>query len=256
MLTPPSVRQRPQSRAHTLLVGADGYLTVWPAQHVASAVHRHHLVQVTIALVDEFPILLDGSTWTSHRALALPSNYPHAIGAHSTPLLNVFFDPLRMASRLDAPASVPPELAREAQALAHESDSYARGVLLGRVAAWLDCAGRAAGPLDPRVRATADALGRDASPDVRVDDVAAREGLSASRLGHLFSEAMGMTLPAFRVWSRLRHVIDASANGSPLLDAALAAGFSDQAHFCRAFKSAFGVAPSFVLGNTTVVARI
>jgi AraC-like DNA-binding protein len=67
--------------------------------------------------------------------------------------------------------------------------------------------------------------------------------LSASRLQHLFSEQAGMPWRAWLLWARLLAATNRVTTGQSHTDAAIAAGFSDSAHYSRSFKAMLGLAP-------------
>lgn len=75
-------------------------------------------------------------------------------------------------------------------------------------------------------------------------EVAARVGVSTSRLTHLFTEQVGIPLRRYVLWLRLRIAITRVYAGDDLTDAAHAAGFADSAHLSRTCRDMFGLAPS------------
>ncbi|NUU23751.1 MAG: helix-turn-helix transcriptional regulator, partial [Streptomycetaceae bacterium] len=85
---------------------------------------------------------------------------------------------------------------------------------------------------------------------VRITELAAHAGVSASRLGHLFAAQLGLPFPAWVRWARLRAAMDAARGGANLTEAAHAAGFADSSHLTRTFRAMFGVTPSQALGGT------
>jgi AraC-like DNA-binding protein len=74
--------------------------------------------------------------------------------------------------------------------------------------------------------------------------------LSPTRLVHLFKEQTGVPIRRFRQWHRMKAVAALVAAGENLTDAALNAGFSDSAHFSRAFRNMFGMKPSFFFNRS------
>ncbi|PJZ43568.1 AraC family transcriptional regulator [Leptospira kmetyi] len=84
---------------------------------------------------------------------------------------------------------------------------------------------------------------------VNVDELADEIGMSASWLQHEFKNAIGLPLRAFRKWYRMKSAVIAHKQGPSLADAALSAGFYDQAHFTNAFREIFGISPSSVFGK-------
>jgi AraC-like DNA-binding protein len=103
---------------------------------------------------------------------------------------------------------------------------------------------RARRSLDARIALAVTALQSDAPDEFSVPAAAAIAGLSPSRFQHLFTQEVGVPFRRYRGWHRLRVAIREAAQGASLTAAAHAAGFADQAHFSRAFRSAFGAPPS------------
>ena len=62
--------------------------------------------------------------------------------------------------------------------------------------------------------------------------------LSSSRFSHWFSEQAGLPFRSYKKWLKLLLAFELTQRRS-LTDAAMTAGFSDQAHFCRAAMEAF-----------------
>ncbi|WP_418287674.1 helix-turn-helix domain-containing protein [Mycobacterium adipatum] len=75
-------------------------------------------------------------------------------------------------------------------------------------------------------------------------ELAARVGISASRLTHLFTEQVGIPLRRYVLWTRLRIAITRVQAGDDLTGAAHGAGFADSAHLTRTTREMFGLAPS------------
>jgi AraC-like DNA-binding protein len=98
--------------------------------------------------------------------------------------------------------------------------------------------------LDPRLVRALDAL---ADLSIPLSSVAADVGLSPQRLRALARRQLGMPLTRWRVWSRLRRGAEALQQGQSLADAAIGAGFADQAHFTRQMREMMGLTPAAVL---------
>lgn len=79
--------------------------------------------------------------------------------------------------------------------------------------------------------------------DINLAWAQSRVHLSASRLQHLFREQAGMPWRAWLLWARLLAAVKLVSSGQSHTHAAIAAGFSDSAHFSRSFKAMFGLAP-------------
>lgn len=97
-------------------------------------------------------------------------------------------------------------------------------------------------PVDARLAAALAFLA--ASPAARpIGDAAAEAGLSTARLRALARAQLGVPLATWLAWRRLARAGQAMAAGAAPAEAALAGGFSDQAHFTRATRKVFGVTP-------------
>lgn len=68
-------------------------------------------------------------------------------------------------------------------------------------------------------------------------------GLTPSHLVRVFSRHYGMTPHAYLLNQRIRQARTLLAQGRPLVEVALATGFSDQAHFQRQFKRLVAATP-------------
>ena len=103
---------------------------------------------------------------------------------------------------------------------------------------------RGSDELDPRL---VNALNTLADSDIALPDLATHVGLSPQRLRALARQQLGMPLARWRVWTRLRRVAEALQRGQSLADAAIEAGFADQAHLTRQMREMMGLTPAALL---------
>jgi AraC-like DNA-binding protein len=96
---------------------------------------------------------------------------------------------------------------------------------------------------DARVAAMQARLADDLPEAVTLSELAAAVGLSPFHAARLFSASAGMPPHAWRNQLRLSRALGMLRNGSSVTEAAVATGFTDQSHFTRHFKRAYGVAP-------------
>ncbi|BAN77795.1 helix-turn-helix domain-containing protein [Adlercreutzia equolifaciens] len=73
----------------------------------------------------------------------------------------------------------------------------------------------------------------------------AAAGLDKYRALRSFTAAFGLTPMRYLTSLRVESAREALASGASCAEAALAAGFSDQAHLTRAFKERLGMTPGF-----------
>lgn len=80
--------------------------------------------------------------------------------------------------------------------------------------------------------------------NLSVDELAESVNLSTPRLVQLFKRQTGIPIRRYRLWHRLYVSANLVGQGENFTDAALAAGFTDSSHYCRTFRSMFGMTPS------------
>jgi AraC-like DNA-binding protein len=104
-------------------------------------------------------------------------------------------------------------------------------------------AARAPRRLDPVALARARAFLDDRRAIVRSAELEAVTGMTRYELARQFRASFGTSPYRYSVMRRLDFARSRLPGGMPLAELALAAGFADQAHFTRMFRSAFGVTP-------------
>ncbi|XVV00308.1 helix-turn-helix domain-containing protein [Actinosynnema sp. CA-248983] len=201
----------------------DGY-AVYRGPTADSGFHRHAAFQVAIGRVS----MVDAAG-VEHQGVALvvPPMVEHRIRA--TPdLLTFFVEPHcafadRLRERCGAGITGVPEL----RGLREE-----------------DIPVRASTRLDPRLIAALDIVKERGVP---MNELAALVGLSPQRLRALARAQVGMPLPRWRVWVGLRRAAEALGAGQSPAEAAVTAGFADQAHLTRRMREMLGLTPAAVL---------
>jgi len=84
----------------------------------------------------------------------------------------------------------------------------------------------------------------DPSEAVTLSGLAAEAGLSRFQFLRGFARDTGLPPHAYLIQRRISLACRLIAQGKPLVDAAMGAGFADQSHMTRAFVRAFGVTPA------------
>ena len=82
-----------------------------------------------------------------------------------------------------------------------------------------------------------------ARENLSLDQIAAAAGLSRYHFLRVFNSIKGMTPHSYLLQRRLQLAKESMSRGVPIADAALEASFSDQSHFSRRFKAAYGITP-------------
>jgi AraC-like DNA-binding protein len=94
------------------------------------------------------------------------------------------------------------------------------------------------------IRKAKDRIDADPAGSLSLASLAAEAGASRYQLLRAFARELGLTPHAYIVQQRLALARRLIRAGSALVDAASAAGFSDQSHLTRVFARQFGVTPA------------
>lgn len=93
------------------------------------------------------------------------------------------------------------------------------------------------------IRRTCDFLQAHSDRQVTSDELEKLSGLDRFTLARQFRASLGTSPHRYLVMRRLERARGMIGSGRSLVDIALETGFSDQAHFARHFKKAYGVTP-------------
>src|SRR5690606_41978532 len=102
---------------------------------------------------------------------------------------------------------------------------------------------------DPRIVRVVQLLTDEVASNTSIEYLAERVGLSVPRLTQLFRRQVGIPVRRYRQWHRLFVTSVGVARGLNLTDAAMAAGFTDSAHFSHTFRTIIGMSPSAALAQ-------
>jgi AraC-like DNA-binding protein len=103
---------------------------------------------------------------------------------------------------------------------------------------------------EPRaILAAREFLDEHSGDNATLRDLARYAGLTPSHLCRVFRQATGMTPHAYQLQVRIRRAKTLLLAGHPIAQAAVEAGFWDQAHLTRHFKRSVGVTPGSYLAD-------
>jgi AraC-like DNA-binding protein len=232
----------------------------------AFAPHRHDTYAIGITLSGVQRFSFRGSTWhcLPGQCHVLHPDEVHDGGAGTSGgfcYRIVYVDPALVQSALrgrplpfvsnpvvDA-ARLPSGVIGEVWNIDCELDELARIGVVDALAVWLD--GIATKEVKPETRLALAPLLRvreciAAAPAMHhsMDELERIAGMDRWTLARQFRAAFGTSPSRFRTLRRLDHLRSLVAGGSSLTEAALDAGFADQAHMSRQFKLAYGLTPA------------
>lgn len=107
-------------------------------------------------------------------------------------------------------------------------------------------------PVDPRIFSVAHWLREHLPTRLQLDELTQMSGLSSSRLRHLFTEQLGISIKSYLLAMKMRKAAELFGADFSLTEVAHRMGFADSAHLTRAFRAYFSVTPS-LLANRQLV---
>jgi AraC-like DNA-binding protein len=128
-----------------------------------------------------------------------------------------------------------------------DADDIARTELVVAVVDLLNAAtggGKQRGPLaGDRLLRVRDCIAATPAERHSMDELERMSGLDRWTLARQFRAAFGTSPSRFRTMRQLDHARRLLQHGASLVEASIAAGFADQSHMSRRFKSAYGLTP-------------
>lgn len=250
-----SAISHPASRGALLHVGRD---TFFAGALDSIGLHSHAVPVYLAGLYDDFRVRIEGGTWLICRTAVVPAGVVHELEAGNMPLAVFYPDAGRtdlsgltalVAQRLDDHSVVAGRtgetgLFRELYECGR-SHSWTGEALTSLLAS--SVVRRRGCVLDKRLGKVIEMLHGEPDSSLSVGQVAATQGLSPSRLMHLFTGQIGVPYRRYRLWSRLQLSMRLVASGQNLTSAAIAAGFYDSQHFSREFRRSLGIPASGLL---------
>ncbi|MBV1886970.1 MAG: helix-turn-helix transcriptional regulator [Parvibaculaceae bacterium] len=200
--------------------------------------HQHAAYQVVVSATGDARVLDHHGEMRCGRAFVIKPLVLHAVRSLE-PLLLIYLDPQsRLAHDLQVDVG-----SADISPLSDDVLPFAPELNVDKVVDALGAVSK--GPvehIDPRLSDALEMLGKEPG-SISVGGTAAHCGLSDSRLRALARQQLGVPLSTWLIWRKLERAANELALGGGLADAALAGGFSDQAHFTREMRRMFGVTP-------------
>lgn len=241
--------------ASDVLLGVGGDWLLYRGPPVDGGAHRHHALQLAIALGEPLRLCDPGQAGVLADGWLVDADTPHRLLGGSPRIALLYLEPesrraaaLRRTRRLDGASrqSLPADPALRDRLANFHADEDLEVI----VADWLSTLGIHDEPgqatTDPRVQQVIARLRAQLHRRHSAADLARSVGLSAHRLMHLFRAGTGLPLRRYALWLRLRAALAVALRGATLTEAAHAAGFSDSAHLSRTFREHFGLPPRFL----------
>jgi AraC-like DNA-binding protein len=214
-----------------------------------TAAHRHHCVQLLMALRRSLRVRGRDKTWRKCGAVWVQPDATHEVDARGSTLFIAF-----ISAESDMGAALSERITGEIACVPAHRVARWRAVLgpepnqasTERWLAKLLLQPKRRGAIHPRVRRVLNHLQepRAVPDDLTLKTLAGIACLSPSRFMHAFTESVGIPVRPYVLWLRLQQAACDLKNGASVTTAAHRAGFSDAAHLTRTFRRMLGATPS------------
>ncbi len=222
---------------------------------IQTSFHRHHAVTIILSFGKPFTIVFEDEIPRSFSGILLQKEVSHKfVGSDSDYALFIHFDPytkygLRLGSNknsfqeLNIESFLPiiDRLRTHFPGIEHEVETLLHTIFCVATRDSEEVR------IDSRVKKAIDLLKKYPLQNVKIEAIASAVGLSSSRFAHLFKQETGTTYRRFVRHLKLVESLRSVCQENRLVDCAFDGNFSDQAHFTRTFRSAFGVVPSLIV---------
>ena len=228
--------------------------------------HRHHLLQITIGLDKPFLLRTKSSEpWEQQRIVVIPPDQPHQLDGRNTSVIYLFLDPESHLTRQLIPDVHDHKILsfdfKQGEPLLRQLWRYAEGQcncsdalqLTDRIVQIFSSPHDSMFKLDSRVEQALKIIRSLPVKQISVSELASQVFLSSGRLAHLFRGQTGLPIRRYLLWERLLDALRLMTQESDLSKAAHDAGFSDSAHMSRTFQKMFGITPSEIFKNKSLV---
>jgi len=225
--------------------------------------HRHHAAQLCWALDGALRLRpASGSAWREAAGFFIAPDQPHELDAGAVHVALLYLDAqsteyaayigtggysnVDIAELPALPQNSPLRQLMASGGTCAQAEEAAQ-VILGLPA------DVGSSPIDPRIARALRWIDGNLQGPIRITRVAEVAGLSESHFAHLFVKMTGVPVRRYVLWRRLGAAVAAATRGASLTEAAYAAGLADSSHLSRAFRSTFGLAPSFLFEHRALL---
>ncbi|ESK57206.1 helix-turn-helix transcriptional regulator [Acinetobacter tjernbergiae] len=249
--------------SHKSLVYAWEGVIVYVTQDHLNKAHAHFPALLQIGLGTAFALAVEGQPARYHEVVVMAPNISHSTDSQNQPYIAILIDPdhglyaylhplLNGQAFCSLPAARLESFQSQFQQLMTAQLSLEQvKQLLIEVLLVLNPQPLMALPRDQRIQRACEYIKWCVPHQIpTIADVALQVGLSESRLMHLFSQQLGLSMRQYILWLRIRYAIKLWMEGKTLIEIAVESGFSDQAHFTRTLRRMVDFAPSMLKANT------
>ena len=231
---------------------------VFIGRDIRSVFHKHHSLAIVLSYGEPFEITTENSQPDSYEAALIPRDISYKLSTgkndctvfiHLDPYSEMciaFTKNIKEIRKLNRTDFLP--VLKDFKEWFEGANSSSRIIysLLRKAAETLPKTDIAPEEIDDRILKSIRFIRKSDMEELRLQQAADHVCLSPSRLYHLFKKEIGVTFRQFVQHCKLIKALQSIHNQQNLTEASFFGGFSDQPHFNKTFKKAFGIKPSLI----------
>lgn len=228
---------------------------IYIGKNIQSNFHKHYAITILLSFGEAFKITTTDGNHESHKVAVIQKNISYNL--HSSENDHVAFihivpysdNGIRLSNNKcsiqDLNINAFESVLKELKEWFKSSDNDTKKVenLLNEISL-IPPKSNSNIKIDERIKKSFSLIMNSESEKLPISEVANSVNLSSSHFAHLFKKETAMTFRKFVLHSKLIKSIYGMYEQNSLTESSFIGGFSDQAHFTRTFKNAFGLKPS------------
>lgn len=236
-----------------------GYSThggIFIGKNIQSDYHKHHLISIIISFEDSFRIKIKSKDENIYKAVIVQNDINYRLESNMNNYIAfIHIDPFSVygLQLLQKNRPIQSIVSDEKEDLIHElriwytnSDNSEENTkaLLDKIISIISKNKEYRQELDDRIKISLNLINQSTEEKLSIKHASASVNLSPSHYARLFKKETGITFRKYVLHCKLVKSLYAMYKKQNLTEASHFGGFSDQPHFTRTFKNAFGIKPS------------
>jgi AraC-like DNA-binding protein len=229
---------------------------IFMGKNIKSDFHKHHLIAIIISYGEPFEITLENGRPELYEAVFIQKDTNYKLEAGDKDhVIFIHLDPyseygMQLSQQVYPIQRLEPgafeDVLNDCLAWFRESENNIQRTeqLLNAIVSTVVSGTPKTREMDSRIVKCIQYIKQSDLEKIYIDQMAELVYLSSSRLSHLFKEETGITVRQFVLHCKLVKSLQAIYEQHNFTESSFMGGFSDQPHFTKTFKKAFGIKPS------------
>lgn len=229
---------------------------IYIGKNIQSSFHQHHLIAIVLSYGEPFEITRENNLIESYRAVLIQkdANYKlitsekdYVIFIHLDPYSEIGINLTQSKNQIQSlDLNLFTEILNDFKEWFDEKENSVESTenLINKIYKVIITRDKEPRKIDERIFKCIEFIKQSDLDKISIQQIASFINLSTSRLSHLFKFETGLTFRQFVLHRKLVKSLQVMYKQHNLTESSFVGGFSDQPHFTKTFKNAFGIKPS------------